>query len=167
VVAKRPTVCLVQKREDFLSMLDTYPYLKDFFYRCALERMREGYHSLLGNKVLNLNNQQHCNRIPKCVRQAISYVDSHYKESVSLDDIAEKIGMSRFHLSRLFNRHAGKSFRTYLNQIRIKAAKEMMLSEDVNVSEAGFAVGYNDLSYFSRVFRSIEGISPSAFRKTL
>jgi AraC-like DNA-binding protein len=54
-----------------------------------------------------------------------------------------------------------------LNRKRVAAAKEMLRSEDMNISEAGFAVGYNDLSYFSRVFRSIEGISPSDFRKSL
>lgn len=167
VVAKQPTVCLVQGRADFLSMLDAYPYLKDFFYRCALERMWDGYQSLLDARGNHPEKVFLNDRMPKCVRQTLAYVDNHFREPVTLDDIAERIGMSRFHLSRLFNRHTGKSFRMYLNQKRIAAAKELMNTEDVNVSEAGFAVGYNDLSYFSRVFRSIEGISPSAFRKSL
>jgi two-component system response regulator YesN len=52
------------------------------------------------------------------------------------------------------------SFKQYLNRKRIEAAKELLAQREYNITEVGYAVGFNDASYFSRVFREVEGCSP-------
>ena len=75
--------------------------------------------------------------------------------------------MSRYHFSRIFAKKTGFSFKQYLNRKRIEAAKALMRGKGLNVSETGLAVGFNDVSYFSRLFRKVEGITPTRFRKKL
>jgi len=61
----------------------------------------------------------------------------------------------------------GKSFKKYLNERRIKMAEALLRDEEMNVTEVCFAVGFNDLSYFDRVFRQAKGMTPSSYRKHL
>ncbi|MDY6852662.1 MAG: helix-turn-helix transcriptional regulator [Thermodesulfobacteriota bacterium] len=67
--------------------------------------------------------------------------------------------------SRVFKNKTGRSFKEYLNRVRIEMAKKLMKEKEMNVSEACFTVGFNDLSYFSRVFHNLEGTTPSSYRK--
>lgn len=166
VVTMEPVNCFIQSREDFMRMIQAFPQIKDVVYQNVMERMWEGFYRIQQPKAHHPPPEAGGDRMPELVRQALACIDTHYKEAITLDCVSKKIGVSRCHLSRLFNRHTGMSFNTYLNRRRIEAAKEMMATGDMNATEAGFSVGYNDMSYFSRVFKRIEGISPSTFRKT-
>jgi len=105
--------------------------------------------------------------VPKAIRKAIQLIDEHYHEVLTLDAVANHAGISRYHFSRVFKSYTGSSFKRYLNRQRIEAAKYLILSEGLNVSEAAFRVGFGDLSHFSRWFKRLEGVPPSAFRKGL
>lgn len=105
--------------------------------------------------------------VPKAIRKAIQQIDEHYHEAMTLDAVASHAGISRYHFSRLFKSCTGCSFKNYLNRRRIEAAKHLIRSEGLNASEAAFRVGYSDLSYFSRIFKRLEGVPPSVFRKDL
>ena len=94
--------------------------------------------------------------------KAREYIDLHYAEQVSLDRIAETLRISPFYLSHLFSRESGFSFVEYITQVRMRKAKELISSGAKNVSEAAYAVGYNDGSYFSKVFHRYYGLSPNA-----
>lgn len=106
-------------------------------------------------------------RIPKAIRKAVEYIEANYGEPLTLDDAAAAAAMSRYHFSRSFRLHTGSTFKGYLNRLRIAEAKRLMQAEGLNVSEAAFRVGYNDLSYFSRVFKRAEEITPSRYCKAL
>jgi AraC-like DNA-binding protein len=105
--------------------------------------------------------------VPKAIRKAIQLIDEHYHEALTLDAVASHAGISRYHFSRIFKSCTGFSFKNYLNRRRIGAAKHLIRSEGLNASEAAFRVGYSDLSYFSRIFKRLEGMPPSVFRKDL
>jgi AraC-like DNA-binding protein len=103
---------------------------------------------------------------PRVIRKALVYIEKNFMNPLSLDEVAKVNAMSRYHFSRIFKLKTGFSFKDYINSKRIQRAKYLIENEDMNVTEAAFAVGYNDLSYFSRVFQKQEGLSPSKYKKS-
>ncbi|MBW1799513.1 MAG: helix-turn-helix transcriptional regulator [Deltaproteobacteria bacterium] len=73
--------------------------------------------------------------------------------------------MSKYHFARTFKRVTGKTFKTYHNQKRVDMAKGLLQNPEFYVTEICFEVGFNDISYFDRVFKKIEGMSPSDYQK--
>lgn len=92
-------------------------------------------------------------------------IDVNYINQITLEDISSEIGISKYYFSRLFKKTTGRSYKQHLNIRRIQAAKRLMLNEAMNVSEACYAAGFNNLSYFIRVFKQYERIRPSDYRR--
>ncbi|AGT33538.1 AraC family transcriptional regulator [Geobacillus genomosp. 3] len=99
--------------------------------------------------------------------KAKDYIDRHYAEPLTLDDVAEYIGMSPYYFSKLFKEHFGVTFIDYVTNVRIERAREALAHTDQSLKEICFSVGYNDPNYFSRVFKKQTGLSPSEYRKKL
>ncbi len=93
------------------------------------------------------------------------YLDGHYQEKVSLDDLAELFFINKFYLTRIFKEQFGISVTNYLLQVRITHAKQLLRFSDLSVEEIARECGMNDANYFSRMFRKIEGTSPGEFRR--
>ncbi|MDL2258448.1 response regulator [Eubacteriales bacterium OttesenSCG-928-K08] len=100
------------------------------------------------------------------VRQALNCIEQNYREKLTLQDVADSCYVSQWHLSKLLNRHAGKSFYDLLNAVRIREAKRLLLDPSLKVGDICEMVGYTDTGHFSRVFKKIEGVSPNAYRNT-
>ena len=101
------------------------------------------------------------------VRQAISYIEAHYKEKISLGEVADKVYVSQWHLSKLLNKHANKNFYDILNDIRIREAKKLLSNPSLRISEISEMVGYIDQAHFSRIFKKLEGISANEYRNKM
>lgn len=101
----------------------------------------------------------------QAVRSARQLIDEGYAEDLSLDRIADHVRLSPFHLSRIFKSATGSTVLDYLTARRIEAAQRLIREESLSVKEIAARVGYADQNYFSRVFRRITGLTPSAFRK--
>jgi two-component system response regulator YesN len=99
------------------------------------------------------------------VRQVIEYLQQHYNEDLTLDDVARKVHISPSHLSRLFKDELGMTIIDYLTDIRIAAAKQMLENSDLMVKEIAEKVGYQEASYFTRVFKKNTGVSPAEYRR--
>ena len=97
------------------------------------------------------------------VKQAISYMEQHYKEKLQLTDVAEKVYVSHWHLSKLLN-STGKSFSDVLNEIRIENAKELMEDSSLHIADISERVGFADTAHFSRVFKKYTGMSANEYR---
>jgi AraC-like DNA-binding protein len=166
VVCKDPVTCLLQGRKDFFRMIDKYPSVREYFYRTALEQISGAFRVINGSIDEFDIGLKPLARKPRIIERALIYIEKNYRQSISLDEVAKVNCMSKYHFSRTFKAKVGFSFTEYLNRKRIEAAKRMMKNEDVNVSEACFAVGFNDLSYFSRLFRRYEKTTPSEYRKS-
>ena len=94
-----------------------------------------------------------------------NHLDEHYTEKVTLDDLAEKFFINKFYLSKIFKETYGTTVNNYLISKRITRAKQYLRFTDMTVDEIGVAVGMGDANYFSRMFRKVEGSSPSEYRK--
>ncbi|MGG1515504.1 AraC family transcriptional regulator [Paenibacillus oryzisoli] len=101
------------------------------------------------------------------VTQAIRIIEEHYVTNISITEIADRIGISSGHLSRIFKIEMGKPMLEYLNEYRIKKSKELLSQRSDSLQEIGLAVGYNDVHSFIRFFKKYEGMTPGDYRKTI
>lgn len=100
-----------------------------------------------------------------CIKQAIGYIRAESHRDISLDDISEFVGVSKYYFAREFRRITGYSFVSYLNIVRCEKAKELLLEERRSVGEIGRICGFANQSYFTRTFCEHTGSTPTAYRK--
>ena len=101
------------------------------------------------------------------VNQAINYMEEAYQQKLTLQDVADRCYVSQWHLSKLLNRYAEKSFYDILNGIRIQKAKELLRDPKLKIGEISEIVGYADTAHFARTFKKFEGMSANEYRNTL
>lgn len=92
-------------------------------------------------------------------------IEEHCTEPFSLDETAEKFGVSKSHLCRLYRRESGSTIMSELNRLRLKEAQRMLRETDLAVTEVCYKCGFRDLSCFFRNFHRQTGMTPLAFRK--
>ncbi len=98
------------------------------------------------------------------VEDVMAFVSEHLGEPVSLDMLAQKTGMSRSHLSRCFRRVAGQPLRSWVQNLRLARAKELLVtSRGASLTQVALDAGFYDLPHFDKVFRQRFGVSPSEF----
>ncbi|MFE4570176.1 response regulator [Paenibacillus chitinolyticus] len=93
------------------------------------------------------------------------YLQTHYHEEISLQDIAGRFFLSREYISRKFKQEFGTNLSDYLGAIRIDKAKLLMMNPNLRISQVSEMVGYSDEKYFSKVFKKVTGCSPNEYRK--
>ena len=94
-----------------------------------------------------------------------NYLEMHYTEKIVLDELADRFFISKFHLSRVFKEQFGVSIHTYVRNLRITKAKQMLRFTDKKLEDIGYRCGLGAPHYFSRIFKQVEGITPSEFRE--
>lgn len=99
------------------------------------------------------------------VRRAISYIKENYNRRLTLEDVAATVYVSPSSLSKSFREKTGKSFKEYLNNIRVEESKELLKTTDMSLMAIAEAVGFEDQSYFTKVFKKYAGMLPGRFRK--
>ncbi len=103
---------------------------------------------------------------PRLVRKAMAYLHEHYAEAVSRDQVARYVHVSENYLTNCFHQELGLSPMTYLARYRVKQARALLETSDLNITEVALAVGFSDGAYFSRVFQREVGVSPAAYRRS-
>lgn len=98
------------------------------------------------------------------IRQAISYLENHCADKISLTDVADQVSFSPEHFSRLFSKETGINFVTYLNNLRMKKAVSLLESTNMKVYEIAEMVGFSSLSYFSTAFKKKFGLNPYEYQ---
>ncbi len=101
------------------------------------------------------------------VNNALKYMEENYKEKLKLQDVAEQVYVSQWHLSKLLNRYKGQSFSDILNNIRIEKAKDLLKDPALRIGDIADMVGFLDMAHFSRVFKKQTGISANEYRNSL
>ncbi|SER97251.1 two-component system, response regulator YesN [Butyrivibrio fibrisolvens] len=99
------------------------------------------------------------------MEDAAAYVDHNYFKNLTLEVVAPLFGYNNVYFGKVFSKEIGVSFNTYLNKKRIEEAKKLLTSSDIKIYDIAERVGYSDVDYFGRKFRSMEGISPADYRK--
>ena len=94
-----------------------------------------------------------------------SYIDQHYKENISLRDIADEMNINHYYMSHVFKNTIGYSPMQYVIRRRIGEAQSYLLSTDKTVTEIAYIVGYNSASNFNNSFKKMVGMSPQRYRE--
>lgn len=100
------------------------------------------------------------------VQQAKAYMDAHYPEPLLLDTIADACRTNKYYLAHLFSRIEGVSMGKYLLSRRLAEACRLLRESALPIGRVAEAVGFHDVSYFCRIFKKEQGVSPSAYRKS-
>ena len=101
----------------------------------------------------------------KMLKKALDYIDANYdKDTLSLNLVAENIGVSANYLSAIFSQNMQKTFVEYMTEKRIEKAKKLLKQTDKTSGEIAKEVGYKDSHYFSFVFKKLQGCSPREYR---
>lgn len=103
--------------------------------------------------------------IPDIIVAIQSYMDKNYNLDISLDELSHIFSISKFHMSREFKRYIGKSPNDYLIDTRLNKSKELLVDSKRTIAEIGNLVGITNTNHFLYLFKSREGVTPSAFRK--
>lgn len=109
----------------------------------------------------NTNNQYH----QSIIAQVRKYIEDNAEKEITLDIIARQVHLSPFYLCRLFKSQTGMNIISYLNILRIKKSMELLESTDLSIDMIAERVGYNDASYYCRMFKRHLGHTPDKWRK--
>lgn len=101
----------------------------------------------------------------KIVQATKEYLEAHYTDEISLEDVAEHVNISPQYFSKLIKKNTGFNFIDWLSMLRVKKAKELLTNSNLTVKEVCFMVGYKDPNYFSRIFKKKIGMTPSEYIK--
>jgi AraC-like DNA-binding protein len=99
--------------------------------------------------------------------RARDYILKHFQDpDLQLQGLSEHLGVTPNHLSALFSRETGRSFREYLALVRVEAAKRLLAGSSLRIREVGEKVGYMNIEHFSRVFKKLTGVPPHLFARS-
>lgn len=99
------------------------------------------------------------------INEAIKYINEHFHEQITTKHLSDLIHISEGHFCGLFKEATGVTAKEYINKVRVKNAEELILSTDMNISEAGMCSGFSDANYFTRMFKRYTGKVPSDLRR--
>ena len=100
----------------------------------------------------------------EAIMSACNYINQHFQEPLTLEEVAAISGFSRYHFTRIFKQCMHMTFYEYLNQKRVAKAEELLITTDQSVTEIAMNSGFSSISSFNRTFKSLKGCSPTVYR---
>jgi len=124
--------------------------------------------ALLGQEYLGSSRATQAQRInsreAEMFTATIAYINAHYRDHLTLDDVAEFAGFSRYYFSRVFRKQTGSSFKDYLIQKRLQVATDLLIRTNASMREVAEESGFGSVVTFNRIFRESKNCTPSQFR---
>ncbi|MGB3063839.1 helix-turn-helix domain-containing protein [Sphingobacterium thalpophilum] len=105
--------------------------------------------------------------VDKRLLRVIDYIDEHIHRAISIEQLAGHVFLSKDHLIRLFKKQMNTTPVKYINQKKIEKAQLMMLADDCSIQQLSFALGFEHITYFNRLFKKIAGETPTNYRRRL
>lgn len=96
--------------------------------------------------------------------KAIEYMKRNYMRRLPLEETARHVGLTPSYFSKIFSEEIGAPYNHYLNKIRVEQSRSLLLSSDLSMVEISALCGFEDQSYFTKVFKRFTGITPSKCR---
>ncbi len=100
----------------------------------------------------------------RIIEMALEFIEKHYREPITLRDVAEIIYINPSYFCKVFKIETGESFVKYLMQYRIDKAKELLHDPRLKIYEVSEQIGYSDVQYFTKIFKAITGVAPTYYR---
>lgn len=127
-------------------------------------------HKLLTDIMTALITEQGINPItaemlPNHIIKSLTYIDSHYTQAFTLDDLSTFLNVSKFSLSHDFKKHMGKSVMDFVTEKRMAKAKELLSTTEDSIGQIGYCIGFSSDAHFISIFKKRVGITPLQYRK--
>ncbi|MGB8452413.1 MAG: AraC family transcriptional regulator [Anaerocolumna sp.] len=155
-------------------LIDKYNVIKDefisqkaFFKAEIKSQVIDLVVCLYRNYILSespFSNKPETNKI-EIIKKAIRYIQDNYDKDISISDIADEAGLSKFYFCRIFKEITGHTTVCFINILRCTNAKKLLQSGKYSVEEAAFICGFDNLSYFSKTYKKHMGCLPSSSKK--
>ena len=104
---------------------------------------------------------------PPVITKAKKFIEEHHTEELSLGQVAAAVHTSVFYFCKLFKKITGINFTEFVSRTRIEKAKNLLLNQNLRVSEIAYEVGFQSLTHFNRTFKNVVGESPTDYRSHL
>lgn len=138
----------------------------EFFQLLVYSKMYEIFYELFCNGIVCLNDIESKSKKYHAMHRVTHYIDDHFADGISLEDVAEATGISRYYVSHLFKELMKTTFIGYVNEQRLNRAAMLLLTSNKPIIEIAAISGFNNLSNFNRAFKMHFGKTPSAYRKS-
>lgn len=139
--------------------------LKPFTENVVFAAVETAFGNFISDAVGNPGKEHSGGLAPHVEKRVRAHIDSHLDEALSLDDLAQLAGMSRFHFAAMFRQSFGESPHRYVVQKRIERASTLLVETSQPIIEVGQRVGYDNQSYFTTLFKRETGSTPAVYRK--
>lgn len=136
--------------------------VRNYFRLCAVRRLEEAANALMDGSRKNKNTQKQ-----SVVEKVKQFVEAHYAEKWGLQELADHVAMSRSYLAILFKEETGMTIWTYCINVRMRKARELLLTTSLKSYEVANRVGYENSIHFSRIFKQYHGINPMEYKSRL
>ncbi len=163
-----PVVMITNSNSAMLAVWALRARVWDYVVKpCSVEDLQLRFGSLVrsGLPANDISFLLETSRNSKVVLKSRRYVESNLDQKIRVSDVASFCGMSRSHFSRKFRQECGKSFSEFVSQVRIGRAMDLLSDTSATIKAVSFEVGYQDPSYFGRMFRRYTGMCPSEYQK--
>ncbi len=110
--------------------------------------------------VFEFNDVKHTDVIFK----VINYIKQNYKEKLTLDDISSYVYLSKSYLSKIFKDEMKCTITNYINSVRVEKSKQLLADSSLSLADIAYFVGFEDQSYYTKVFKKITGVSPGKYK---
>ena len=118
---------------------------------------------VVDTKLVEATTQNRSNREP--IREAIDYINNNLKNELTQKEVADHVHLNPSYLSSLFKEHVKLTFSEYVTRRRIQRAKELLITTHLPINDIAEESGYKTAKYFIKIFRELEDVTPSAYRK--
>ncbi len=138
----------------FLMSLQKIKTLDDLCYR--LQETIDVFTDCMFNYIPSKSNE--------IIKKAIRYISKNFTRNLTLEEVANHVHLNPTYFSTLFKQSTGSSFKEYLNMVRIEESKRLLANTDYSIIDISLATGFEDQSYFSKVFKKFTGLTPKQYR---
>ncbi|HBE04129.1 MAG: hypothetical protein A2096_15855 [Spirochaetes bacterium GWF1_41_5] len=145
----------------FMSFYIIEMFFKNkILYTDAMGGLLKNIIMIISEELKSGNNNSHA-----FVIDVLNYINLHYREKISLREIAAKTNLSRTYFSTVFNKVTGKTLNVYINELRIQSARDLLITTNLTIGRIAFETGFEDITHFNRVFKKNTEYSPREYRK--
>ncbi len=149
-----PTDSILKLNNEFLKNIQQITTLESLCFK--LQEIVETFSNTMFNSIPSKNNE--------IVKKSMLYISQNFNRQITLDETAEHVHLHPSYFSTLFKQSTGSSFKEYLNMVRIEESKRLLANTDFSIIDIAIAAGFEDQSYFSKVFKKYTGITPKQYR---
>lgn len=145
---------VLKVNNQFLMSLQNITDLDDLCYK--LQETIDVFTDCMFNYIPSKGNE--------ITKKAIRYISQNFSRNLTLDEVADHVHLNSAYFSTLFKQSTGSSFKEYLNMVRIEESKRLLSNTDYSIIDISLATGFEDQSYFSKVFKKYTGLTPKQYR---